>query len=224
MSFIYDWIQIIFITSVMVVVWLKGIFDPNFLRRTCLLIGLLLSLNYFKWDTCSPPKRGCGGRWNWMLPNFSLVKNVFKTCLDTMHTRGTFPSRGRVPPLEGINYCYLQTMGRKDGFGRFELLRFSPSSATLPPRLNLSSSSCHHSLLLPALSGRAAVVGEVPLFAGFFHFFYLLHPWTLPRPFFQLNKTLTPSSPFLQLPSNYPKLLLEPFYRVFNPLSTSLRN
>lgn len=60
------------------------------------------------------------------------------TCVDTMHTRGTFPSHFRIPMMEGINYWYLQTMGGKNGFSRSELLQFSPSSATLQPHLNPS--------------------------------------------------------------------------------------
>lgn len=60
-----------------------------------------------------------------------------------MHTRGTFPSHFRIPMMGGINYWYLQTMGGKDGFSRSELLQFSPSSATLQPHLNPSSSYCY---------------------------------------------------------------------------------
>lgn len=116
-------------------------------------------------------------------------------------------------------------MGRKDGFGRFDLLRFSPSSATLPPLLNLSSSSCHYSLLLPTLSGRAAVVGEdlLLLESSISAISSTLEP---PLPSFQLHRLfLTPSSPFLQLSSNYPKLLLEPFLsRCLTLYLPSLRN
>lgn len=54
-----------------------------------------------------------------------------------MRTRGSFPTRLKIPEMEGINSWDLQTIGGKDGFSRFELLQFSPSSATLQPQLIL---------------------------------------------------------------------------------------
>lgn len=128
-------------------------------------------------------------------------------------------------------------MGRKDGFGRFELFRFSPSSATLPPHFNLSSTSWHHCLFLPTLSGGAReralrLQGRSPL--GWILLPFSSLSSTLgPPPTLSPRQTLLVSPPTFWKPpppvSPTPFKLSETtigtvFTTVSNPPSTSLRN
>lgn len=128
-------------------------------------------------------------------------------------------------------------MGRKDGFGRFELFRFSPSSATLPPHFNLSSTSWHHCLFLPTLSGGAReralqLQGRSPL--GWILLPFSSISSTLgPPPILSPRQTLLVSPPtFWNLPSprfsNSLQTIRDYYWNCFttasNPPSTSLRN